>query len=238
MNRMKKLFGTGLALLFATFTIAQVSLGLKAGVNYANISTPDLSIIGVPSTDANRSFTFGAVAEVDIANGFAFQPEVNYSKKGFDMNLAIPLDFIDIPLPVGVKVITDLNYVEVPLLAKYNFGNGSLGGYVTAGPTMSYANSAEFRTATNFIIDINLIREDIDLDALNISRFDIGGSVGAGGTLDLGRTKLFLDARYTHGFKKLDNLPVIDLDFRNRNFAITTGFMIPIGRGGYASPRA
>lgn len=235
---MKRLFGTTFTLLLATFAMAQVSIGLKGGVNFANITGPNLSSIGVPSTSANKSLTFGAVAEIPIAHGFSIQPELNYSKKGFDMNIGVPLNFIDIPLPLGVKAITDLNYVEVPVLAKYNFGTGAVGGYVAAGPTVSYAKSAQFRTAANFIIDFNLIKQDIDLDALNISRMDVGGTIAAGGTLNVGSTKLFLDARYTHGFKKLDNVPVIDLDFRNTNFAITTGFLIPIGSKKYKNPRA
>lgn len=239
MNTTKRLFGTAVALLFATFTFAQVSVGLKGGINFANISTPDLSVINIPSTDANLSFTYGAVAEIGIKNGFAIQPEINYSRKGFELGVDFPLDILDFALPVGVKAITDLNYIEAPVLAKYNFGTGRLGGYVTAGPTVSYARSARFKTAASFIIDINVVNREFDLDALNVSRWDIGGAIGAGATLDLGSTQLFVDARYTHGFKKLDNVPVIDLDFRNKNFALTTGFLIPLTKTqNYSRPRA
>ena len=237
MNTTKRIITTTFALLLVTFTFAQVSLGLKAGVNIANVTTPEISIVNIPAIQANKSFTVGAVAEFGIANGFAIQTEANYTKKGFIINQGIPLELANIPLPVGVKVTTDLNYIEVPVLAKYNFGNGKVGGYVTAGPTMSYASSGRFRTAANFIIDFNVIDRKFDFDDLNISKFDIGASIGAGGTVNLGGMKLFVDARYTHGFNKLDNIPVIDLDFKNKSFAVTTGFLIPLSRS-YASPRA
>ncbi len=237
MNTTKRFFGTAFALLLTTFTFAQVSLGLKAGVNYANISTPDLSIVGIPNTDANRSFTFGAVADIGIKNGFSIQPELNFTKKGFEISQGIPLELLDINLPVGVKAITDLNYIEMPVLGKYTFGNEKMGAYVVAGPTMGYATGGRFKTAASFIIDVNIVNRKFDLDALNISKFDIGGTIGVGGTMNLGNTKWFMDARYTHGFKKLDNVPVIDLDFRNKNFALTTGIMIPLSSG-YSSPRA
>ena len=71
----------------------------------------------------------------------------------------------------------------------------------------------------------------------DVDGIDIGASIGAGGTVNLGGMKLFVDARYTHGFNKLDNIPVIDLDFKNKNFALTTGFLIPLNKG-YSSPRA
>ncbi|MFK8007295.1 MAG: porin family protein [Saprospiraceae bacterium] len=237
MNTTKRIITTTFALLLVTFTFAQVSLGLKAGVNFSNVTIPEIGIINIPEAQANKSFTVGAVAEFGIANGFAIQTEANYTKKGFIINEGIPLELANIPLPIGVKVTTDLNYIEVPVLAKYNFGNDKVGGYVTAGPTMSYATGGRFRTAANFIIDFNVIDQKFDFDNLNISKFDIGASIGAGGTVNLGATKLFVDARYTHGFNKLDNIPVIDLDFRNKNFALTTGFLIPLNKG-YARPRA
>lgn len=237
MNTAKRIITTTFALLLVTCTFAQVSLGLKGGVNFADITTPEISLVNIPDTKINKSFTVGAVAEFGIANGFAIQTEANYTKKGFIINERIPLELADIPLPIGVKVTTDLNYIEVPVLAKYNFGNGKVGGYITAGPTMSYASSGRFRTAANFIIDINVIDQKFDFDELNISKFDIGASIGGGGTVNIGSTKLFVDARYTHGFSKLDNIPVIDLDFKNKNFALTTGFLIPLNRG-YSKPRA
>jgi len=237
MNTAKRIITTTFALLLVTFTFAQVSVGLKGGVNIANVTTPEISIVNIPDVQANQSFTVGAVAEFGIKNGFAIQTEANYTKKGFTINEGIPLELANFPLPVGVKVTTDLNYVEVPVLAKYNFGNGKVGGYVAAGPTMSYASGGRFRTAANFIIDFNLIDRKFDFDELNISKFDIGASVGAGGTVNLGAMKLFVDARYTHGFNKLDNIPVIDLDFKNKNFALTTGFLIPLTKG-YSVPRA
>ena len=230
MNTTKRIITTTFAILLVTYTFAQVSLGLKAGVNIANVTIPEVSLVNIPNVQANKSFTVGAVAEFGIANGFAIQTEANYTKKGFIINEGIPLELANIPLPVGVKVTTDLNYIEVPVLAKYNFGNGKVGGYVTAGPTMSYAASGRFRTAANFIIDFNVVDQKFDFDDFNISKFDLGASIGAGGTVNLGTTKLFVDARYTHGFNKLDNIPVIDLDFRNKNFAITTGFLIPLSR--------
>ncbi|MFK7770661.1 MAG: porin family protein [Saprospiraceae bacterium] len=237
MNTAKRIITTTFALLLVTLTFAQVSLGLKGGVNFANITLPEIGIINIPDAQTNKSFTVGAVAEFGIKNGFAIQTEANYTKKGFIINEGIPLELANIPLPVGVKVTTDLNYIEVPILAKYNFGNGKVGGYVTAGPTMSYASGGRFRTAANFIIDFNVIDRKFDFDDLNISKFDIGASIGAGGTVNLGATKLFVDARYTHGFNKLDNIPVIDLDFKNKNFALTTGFLIPLNKG-YSRPRA
>ena len=90
MNRAKKSITTTIAILLVTYTFAQVSLGLKGGINFANIAIPEIAIINIPDAQANKSFTFGAVAEIGIANGFAIQTELNYTKKGFIINSFLP----------------------------------------------------------------------------------------------------------------------------------------------------
>ena len=132
--------------------------------------------------------------------------------------------------PIGVKATTNLKYIDVPLLAKYKFGTGKATGYVVAGPTFGYARSGNFRTSAQVLIDINLVNTPIDFDALNMNRWEVGGAVGVGGAIDMGGTQLFADARFTHGFTKLDNLPVVDVDLLNRGVALTAGVLIPINK--------
>ena len=228
-----KSIGTVLTLIFlATVSNAQISIGLKGGVNHANISTANFTQSFLPAFKNNKSITYGAVVEYGITDAFAIQSELNFIKKGFVIREGIDLNLWNIPVPVGVKATTDLNYVEMPLLAKYKVGAGVLGAYIAAGPTFGYATGGKFKTSANFLVDINLVSTPINLDALNINRFEVGGAVGAGVTLNVGGSQLFVDGRYTHGFTKLDNLPIVDVDFKNKGFALTGGFLIPLGGGG------
>ncbi|ELR73847.1 hypothetical protein C900_00011 [Fulvivirga imtechensis AK7] len=72
---------------------AQVGLGVKAGLNFAN-----LDAAGDP--DAKTGYHFGAFAEIGLG-GIALQPELLFSAKGAE-------DF-------------DLSYLEIPILLKKNF---------------------------------------------------------------------------------------------------------------------
>ena len=63
MNTTKRIITTTFAILLVTYTFAQVSLGLKAGVNIANVTIPEVSLVNIPNVQANKSFTLGAVAE-------------------------------------------------------------------------------------------------------------------------------------------------------------------------------
>ena len=239
MNAIIKLFGTALILLFVTTAKAQFSFGAKGGYTFQNISTSNPLIDVLPNFKTNRTFTLGAVGEYALTNQFAVQGEINFVRKGFVVQEGFDLNLGDFPVPLGVKATTNIKYIDVPLLAKYKFGTGAIGGYVIAGPTFGYARSGNFKTSANVLVDINLTNTALDFDALNVSRWEVGGAIGAGATANLtGGSQLFVDARFTQGFTKLDNLPVIDADFKNRGLALTAGFLIPINKnkgGMYAS---
>ena len=231
MKAIIRLFGTALTLLLVTTVNAQFSYGVKGGWTFQNISTTNPLVDVLPKFKTNRTFTLGAVGEYALTEQFAVQGEVNFVRKGFVVKEGFDLELGDFPLPLGVEATTNIKYIDVPLLAKYKFGNSAIGGYVTAGPTFGYARSGNFKTSANVLIDINLTNTDLDFDALNVSRWEVGGAIGAGATANLvGGSQLFVDARFTQGFTKLDNLPVIDADFKNRGVAVTAGFLIPINK--------
>lgn len=91
---MKKIvFALSLILIVAFAANAQVSLGIKGGLNFANIDAA-----GDPSS--KTGYHFGSFAEIGLG-GFNLQPEVLFSVKGAE-------DF-------------DLSYLEVPVLFKKDF---------------------------------------------------------------------------------------------------------------------
>lgn len=92
-----------LALLFSCNTIfAQgIDLGLKAGVNFSNISD-----VGDLNLDGRTGFVIGAFAGVKFSDKFAIQGDLLYSAQGANSG------------EEGLDDI-DLNYVNVPIVLKY-----------------------------------------------------------------------------------------------------------------------
>lgn len=212
--------------LVAAFTSqAQVSLGLKAGLMYSNVSVNGVGDL-VPSTKIINGYSVGAVAEIPLLNGFAFQPELTYTTKGFRVKEGLDLNLFNLPLPVGVEAHTRVQYVEIPLLGKYNFGTDVVGGYVIGGPYAGFATKARLETKANFIIDFNVYETDINLKNDNFQRFEAGLMGGAGVWAKAGNGKIFLDARYQHGLSDLFNDPIVDLQMKNRNIGINAGYMM------------
>lgn len=92
---------------------AQVGLGIKGGLNFANIDIENADY------DSRTGYHFGAFAEIGLG-GLALQPELLFSAKGAD----------DL----------DLSYLEVPILLKKNFAKVL---NVHLGPQFGFLTKAE-----------------------------------------------------------------------------------------------
>lgn len=122
-NMKKSIFA--LAFLLAgtvAFSQAGLTLGIKAGPNFADLSTPD----GL-TTDAITSFHGGAYAKVKVLM-FSLQPELLWSSQGADLSA------------LGQKGEINFNYVNVPVMLLFNL---PLGLNLQVGPQFSFLTSAE-----------------------------------------------------------------------------------------------
>jgi opacity protein-like surface antigen len=115
-------------LMTASPAIAQnpVHFGFQAGLNFANATTdPDLSL------SSRTGLMVGAFTEFAVAPGFSIQPEIFYIQKGAKLVFG--------PATATFK----LDYVEIPLLAKYKFELTEFTPYLFAGPNVGFRVQAE-----------------------------------------------------------------------------------------------
>ncbi len=122
---MKKLFLlTALALFSLTISIAQVNFGAKAGVNFSDITGPD-----VDSFNGRTAFHVGFMAEIMFSDVFAVQPEIVYSAQGSDY---------EDPGDTGTAKV---DFINIPIMAKYYVTEGLS---LEAGPQVGILSSAKF----------------------------------------------------------------------------------------------
>jgi len=217
--------------LFTVATAQDISFGLRGGVNFANVYTTDGLDNLTPDFKSYEAINLAAVAEIGITENFAFQPELAFISKGFVVAEDFDLELFNVPLPVGATAESRFRYLELPLLAKYKFGGEGLNAYVTAGPTLGYAMSGRLITRANALLDFQLSDSNIDLDAIDYERFEVGALVGLGVAVNTSFGQLFADARYQRGFTQLYDIPVVEEQIRNQGIALNVGFLIPIGSG-------
>jgi opacity protein-like surface antigen len=133
---MKKVLVLVAAVCSSYFAQAQdggIKLGLKAGINYSNITGDDAS-----SADPKFGFHLGAFADYGINEMVSIRPELLYSTKGFKMeesesNIAEPGD------KLSIDYTQEMNYLDVPVLAHVKQGNF----FFEVGPQISFLLSAK-----------------------------------------------------------------------------------------------
>lgn len=214
-----------------TLSAQQPMVGLKAGANWNNINATDGIDALAPEFQSIDEFHFGLVAELPVAGGFSVQPELNFMTKGFGLREGLDVPLFGIDIPVEVRPETRIRYVEVPLLAKYAFGQpGGVQAYITGGPTFGYATGGQIDTKANILVEVNVGTINLNLDDIDYERFEVGAAVGAGVQADLGLVRAFADARYHHGFTELYKVPYVEEKVKNKGIALSAGLLVPLGR--------
>lgn len=217
------------------YTIAQVAIGLKTGVNFASVHTTDLIDQAAPDFNFTPGWNVGLVTEINVGNYFALQPEVNWVQKGFTWNESVGIPLGNVEIPLGAAATFRTNYLEVPLLVKLKLGNERIQGYVAAGPSFGYAMNAKIITRPRLFFEFDPIETKVNLDNLNYERFDLSATGGLGIQVNFHGASIFADARYTHGFTELYDFPVVNEQIKNKGIALSAGVLFNLQT---AAPKA
>ena len=162
--RMKKLLVSAILLATGFVNAQDVKFGVKLGLNIANISG---------DIEDNKSLfgaNLGGFAEIKLSDKLAFQPELLFSMQGSKYE----------------DIATKLNYINIPLLAKYNLNEKFS---VLAGPQIGFLMSAKLKDSTKSV-DIK--------EGFNTT--DFGLNVGAGYNVT---ENILVDARYNFGLSNI-----------------------------------
>ena len=225
MKSMKKIILALLVVGIAVNSYAQISVGTKASVllSSANIEGINDDIL---NKSIQEGFDVSLFANIPITHNFGIQPEISYNKKGFEVGQGIDLNLFNLDLPIGVSAVTEVDYIQVPVLGRVEIGGEKGGVYFLVGPSVAFATKAEFRTKVNSILDINLTTTELDLSNDNYNRFEFAANLGTGAYLNIGNAKAFAEVKYHHGLSDVLNDPIVDIEVKNRAFGIGAGFQI------------
>lgn len=193
---MKKIVTISCLVLAACFTTqqaqAQIDFGVRGGVNFASFNDASLDVSG------NTGFMGGFYVQYPIANSpIVIQPEILYSQKGAEYESQ------------AGTVTANLNYIEIPVLAKFNYVlDGPLTPYVAVGPYVGFLidSSTEYNG------------QDVSEGLTDFKTVDFGVAVGAG----INYKRFNLGVRYDAGLTTISDAD--DASAKNGAFAIIAGF--------------
>ncbi|MCK8491540.1 MULTISPECIES: porin family protein [Spirosoma] len=216
------------ALVTAQTAFAQVQVGIRGGANWGFASKPDFLNSLNPVLQLSAGPTAAIFLDVPLSDRVSFRPEVAYVQKGFAVKQSMDLNLGGFTLPLGARIAYQSQNIELPLLFKVNLTDGPVQPYLIAGPSVGYALSGRVRTRATALITTRPIDVNVNYgDMLN--RWDASAVGGLGLAMDAGAGKFFIEGRYTHGFTRQVQVPVVNINARNRGVAVSLGYSFPIG---------
>ena len=193
--------------LLAIPTYAQISFGIKGGVNVAEFSFQDQGT-SIPQSSIN-GFTLGAVLEVALGKNIFLQPEAIFVQRGSELNTSL------------TNLTTNVNYLDIPVLLKIKILNTNLLNInLLGGPSFGLALNGEETDQGGQTIDINFGGDN------GLKRFDLGINAGGGVGINLGSVGVFGDIRYLFGVSDISE--DANREIRNKGLNLSVGLMFRI----------
>ena len=206
----------------ANVSMAQLSIGAKGG---STLNTVSGNAPAGTEKGMTFGYQFGATVNYGFSKMFSIQPEVVFIQKGGKYNSSTTDDF----------AAMTANYLEVPLLAKAQFGGEKFKGFVVLGPYAGYWAGGKNKTSVlgqenKESIDFD---NDIDDDGYKHNRIDLGINGGLGMQYALGRGNIFLDARYGFGIFDMNKYETEPTGYKtqaNRSVEVSLGYMFRLSK--------
>lgn len=191
-------------------------LGVEGGVNISDISLDDSE----DELDSETGVRVGAVVRYDFApdGTFGIQSGVAYSQKGASEDVD------------GGELAIELDYIELPLLFVVNVGTDSpVRPRFYAGPQVAFEASCSLvgtdgSTSVDVDCDSNALEE---IDEFETKSTDFSVLFGGGLEVEAGPGVLTFDGRYDLGLTNInDSLGADQIDAKNRNIQIAAGYAV------------
>ncbi len=194
---MRKIVITALAIIASAATTTMVaqewSFGVKAGMNITNISNLDM--------DAKVGYSVGGVAKYYFNDSFALKGELLFSGQGARQSYFVA----DKDMDVDEKYL--LNYINIPIIASYNFIAGfSAGIGIQPGFLISAKRKIGDAKKVNIMDGCNKVDLSIPVEAT----YDFNNGISLGIRYSIGLTNIFKDSPEST---------------RNQVFNISVGYM-------------
>lgn len=225
-----RLVSTGaICLSSAMFNIGltQSSITAYVAAGPTNIEVTGAGVLDIidPYIKPIAQFTAGVHYEQALSRHWSVVTGAQYTSRGFGMREQMNVDLFGIDLPIGASLETRLNYIEVPLMLKYNFTESGVSPYVKAGASGAYALDGKITPKVDAIISWSLPEIPINLNNDIYNRFDVSGIVGAGVSIPVNTSGAFqIEGTYRHSLNDmfLDN--ITDIRIKSHGFSVGIGY--------------
>ena len=234
---MKKLLTILLTLSISINIFSQVYIGSRLGLNMSTSSVmPELvDYSKISQFSPKLGVNAGLVIKYKMKNSIALQTEINYNMKG----LKAKVDETINDTALTGKWNYSFGYIEVPLMAKFLFGESRVGPFVEIGGYYGYFISAKYNEYAKYgdkeILDTEY-KLDIDFeneaDNQKANRNEFGFKAGLGYNFEIDNSLLFVSLRYSQGLTDIITYKTKPDNYSktyNRTFQIAIAYLFELG---------
>ncbi|WP_161597136.1 porin family protein [Dyadobacter flavalbus] len=215
-------------LTLTTSSQAQLSVGLRGGVNFAHFGSGDPVLNYKPKTAPG----FASLFHYAVSPSFSFQVEPGYAQ--WSAQIAETQTAPNYIREYAYSIF--LNYAEVPVLFQYKPNFGKLQAIFSLGPEARFL-AKPMKAKTKIIQYYNgqvtdqLDRTDRYTGDFGVRKFDIGLMAGIGIAYPAGPFKIIAEGRYHYGFTDIyGNLTGSSSSVYIRGISAHAGLLYPIGK--------
>jgi len=197
----------------------------SVGITEVEVSGLGLLDLVNPYIKPITQYTTGIQYERNLNPNLSFVTGAQFTSRGFGMKENFNIDLFGVDLPVGARIETRLNYLEVPAMLKYEFGEGGVTPYVKAGASAAYAIDGKIQPKVDAIITWKLPAININLESDMYNRLDVSGIVGAGLNFPVGETgAIQLDVNYRHSLNDMFLDKITDIRIKSHGISAGLGY--------------
>lgn len=219
MKNLMKITIVVLVTMLLTDVYAQ-KVGVKAGLNLANMLTKDDEETYSDDYDMKPGFHIGATLEFPLSDMISFEPGLMLSTKGFKMSI----EGSEMGISYENEIKVNLVYLDIPLNLKAGLDVGGAKVYGLVGPYvgigMTGKMKGEVTVGGETVEDEDDIEWGSDEEKSDLKRLDFGLTVGAG--VEVSSFEVGLS--YGLGLANISPYTEDGYKVANRVFAISVGY--------------
>ena len=168
--------------------------GILTGFSFSN-----LRIEGRENLQGRSSFAAGVVLDRAFNDRFGIRVEPTFLSKGTKATKR------NAYWATMDGAVFKLDYIDVPVLARFDLATTPTRGYAIVGPSVSFA------TATDAELTLVQTTETVDMSA-TFKSYDVSLNLGAGVSFPVGRYRLTIDGRGAIGMININDGGTITFD--------------------------
>ncbi len=210
---------------------SQVDFGLSYGVVLNSAKIKGIGEAFLPEVTEFTGSTAGLDLALNIDEHFSFVSGIFWEERGMDAKYGLDVNFLGLDVPLGIKIKTRVDYLEMPLGIKVKFANKrKVNPFFMGGAKLGLAVDGDVTIIGQVVIDIKLSEIPINLASDNARRFDVSPYMGTGLDIPYKNSIFTFGLQYEYSAFNFLKETSLAVEFRHYGFTGGLSYKYMFGR--------